>query len=183
MSSPLAPMSWWRSRSSWHVPKGMRRDADPAGRVFFLLGAAQHAFHAREQLAQVERLADVVVGPHFEPNHAVDHLARRGQHDDRHVVALAQPAREREPVLAWQTHVEQHEVGQLGGERLAHRRAVGGLADLVAVRGEIVGNGLADLAVVLDDQYAAGLSHGGEHSSVHGSRKASMAPSRAEPPR
>src|SRR4029077_13417485 len=53
-----------------------------------LLGPAQHALHAREQLAQVEGLADVVVGAHFQPDHAVDHIARRGEHDDRHVVAL-----------------------------------------------------------------------------------------------
>ena len=172
MSSPLAPISWWRSRSSWQAPNGTRREAPAARLGARFLGPAQHALHAREQLAQVERLADVVVGAHFQPDDAVDHLARRGDHDDRHLVALAQPAREREAVFAGQSHVEQHEVRQLGAERLAHRRAVGGLGDLVAVRREIVRHGLADLAVVLDDQHAAALRHGGEHSSVHGARKA-----------
>src|ERR1043166_1492197 len=84
-------------------------------------------------------------------------------------------AREREPVLAGQAHVEQHEIRQVGGERLAHRRAVRGLRDLVAVGGEVVGDGLADLAVVLDEQYATAFGHGEGDSSVHGSRKASIA--------
>ena len=85
------------------------RAAEAAARLCRRLAAAQHALHPREQLAQVERLADVVVGADLEADHAVDHLAGRRDHDDGDVVALAQPAREREPVLARQAHVEQHQ--------------------------------------------------------------------------
>ena len=57
-----------------------------AGRRAALACAAQHAFQAREQLAQVEGLGQVVVGADFQPDHAVHHLARAGHHDDGDVV-------------------------------------------------------------------------------------------------
>ena len=79
-------------------------------------------FIAREQLARVEGLRHVVVGADLEADDAVDDLARAGDHDDADVVALAQVAGEREPVLARQAQVEQHDVGRRALELGAHRR-------------------------------------------------------------
>ena len=50
-------------------------------------GPAQHRPHAGQQLAQRERLGHVVVGAQLEAAHAIDLLAARGEHDDRHVDA------------------------------------------------------------------------------------------------
>ena len=40
------------------------------------VGAAQHALHARQQLARLEGLGDVVVGAGLQPDHAVDRVGR-----------------------------------------------------------------------------------------------------------
>ena len=74
------------------------------------------------------------------------------------VVALAQVAREGQAVLAGQVEVEQHDVGHRALDRGAHRRAVRGLRDLVAVRDEVLVEHVADVAVVVDDQDAAGVA-------------------------
>ena len=68
----------------------------------------------------IERLRDVVVGADLEADDAVDDAVRGRHHDDAHVVALAQVARQREPVLAREPDVEQHDVRQVALDRLAH---------------------------------------------------------------
>ena len=90
----------------------MRRDGCVAAARRARLHAPQHALDAREQFARVEGLRDVVVGADLEPDDAVDDAAGAGHHDDADVVALAQEAREAQPVLARQLQVEQHDVGR-----------------------------------------------------------------------
>ena len=46
--------------------------------------AAQHRVDARDELARIERLGEVVVGAHFQADDAIDVLALGRQHDDRH---------------------------------------------------------------------------------------------------
>jgi hypothetical protein len=61
-------------------PEGIGRHLR-LGTAGICIGAAsQHGADTREQLAQVERLGDVIVGAHFEANHAVDDFAGGGQH-------------------------------------------------------------------------------------------------------
>ena len=72
---------------------------------------ARDGADARDQLAQAERLHDVVVGAELEPDDPVGLLAARGDDDDRHVRALAQPPADVEPVDVGQAQVQQHEVG------------------------------------------------------------------------
>jgi hypothetical protein len=48
--------------------------------------AAEHRADPREQLVEVERLGDVVVGAEVERVHLVDDLVAGGQHHDRDVV-------------------------------------------------------------------------------------------------
>ena len=86
--------------------------------------AAQHALDAGQQLARVERLRDVVVGAHLEPDDAVDHRRGGRQHDDRDPrVALAQVAREAQAVLAGHVDVDQREVDRLLRGQLARGAA------------------------------------------------------------
>ena len=49
---------------------------------------AQHRADARRQLAQAERLGDVVVGAVLETGDPVVFARARGQHDDRHMTDL-----------------------------------------------------------------------------------------------
>ena len=53
------------------------------------LGAAsKHGPHPGDQLARVERLAEIIVGADLEPDDAVDVLFERGEQNDRNVRAL-----------------------------------------------------------------------------------------------
>ena len=123
------------------------------------LHPAQHALHAREQFARVEGLRDVVVGADLEPDDAVDDVARRRDHDDADVVALAQVARERQPVFAGQADVEQDEVGQRALDLRAHRVAAVGRAHVVAVPAQVLGEQRAHARVVVDHQQGSAALH------------------------
>src|SRR5438552_3594104 len=59
---------------------------------------AQLGVDASRQLADLERLADVVVGADLQPDHDVDRVRARRHHDDRHLDAGgAQAAADVEP--------------------------------------------------------------------------------------
>ena len=106
------------SRSSTCRPKRISRRSPAAGRPC-RLHPPQHAPDPGQKLARVERLRDVVVGAELEPDHPVDDLAGRGQHDDRHIAAAAQLAREAETVLAGHAQVEDHQVDRASRQHLA----------------------------------------------------------------
>ena len=57
--------------------------------------AAKHRGDAGGELAELDRLGEVVVGADLEADHAVDEVAPAGQHDDAGVEPLAQAAGER----------------------------------------------------------------------------------------
>src|SRR5205823_6776539 len=52
-------------------------------------GAAQDRLDPSEELAWIEGLRQAVIRAELEPDDAVDVLAARGQHDDRHLRAAA----------------------------------------------------------------------------------------------
>ena len=123
------------------------------GRFSRRAGPAQGHSAARGQLLQAERLHQVVVGPHLEPEHAV-HLVRPGRHnDDGHVgrggLAPEHPA-DLQPVHARQVQVEEHEVGP-APHRLQPLLARAGDLDLEPHFLELIADGLRDVAVVLDE--------------------------------
>src|SRR5262249_46734325 len=64
--------------------------------------ASQHRANAREQLAWVERLADVIVRADFEADDPIDVFSLRRHHDDRDVDATLEALRDRETVFARQ---------------------------------------------------------------------------------
>src|SRR3954453_715438 len=115
-------------------------------------GAAQDRLDASDQLARVERLGQVVVGAHLEPDDLVDVVVAGGQHQDWHVRGGADLPAHLEPVDVGQHQVEHHQVG-LGVLGLHQRlAAVAGDLDLVARVLQVHRDEGCNVALVLDDQ-------------------------------
>ena len=115
--------------------------------------AAHERAQPRQQLAEVERLGQVVVGADVEAADAVADLAARGEHEDRRpAVALAQRAADLEAVAAREHHVEDD--GVVLPHRGLHERgvAVAGHVDRVALVAQPALDGPRQLRVVLDEQ-------------------------------
>ncbi len=72
--------------------------------------------HARQELARIEGFCQIIVCTDFEPDNAIDRVSFGGEHEDRRVVMLAQPAADREPVFTRQHEIKQDEVGTAAGE-------------------------------------------------------------------
>src|SRR3546814_2228057 len=62
----------------------------------------EYRTNPRQQLARIEWLGQVIVGPHFQPDDAIHVLAARRQHDDRQRLIRTQPPRQRQAVIARQ---------------------------------------------------------------------------------
>src|SRR5947208_1402057 len=116
--------------------------------------AAQGGPHARPELAQRERLGDVVVGAELEAEDLVDLLGLRREHDDRDGRARAQPPAHLEPVHLAHHHVEHDEVQGRLGEALQRLPAVVGAYDLVAVLLEREAEQRLDRLLVVDEEDA-----------------------------
>ena len=98
---------------------------------------------------------EVVVGAHLEPDDAVDVLALRGQHDDRHVLArAAQPPADGEAVLAGQHQVEHDEVRRVALQPLVEVARVGDRAHVEPLAGQVARQQVAQPHVVVDDEDA-----------------------------
>jgi hypothetical protein len=86
--------------------------------------SSRHRADPRQQLVELERLDDVVVGALVEPGHAAGQRVAGGHHDHRGPVAAgAQRAQHLDAVALGQAEVEQDEV-----EPFARQRGVGGAA-------------------------------------------------------
>jgi hypothetical protein len=121
-----------------------------------LVPPEEHA-DAQQELAQVERLRQVVVGGVLEAADAVLVAAERGEHQHRGVVAPpAHRAEHGQAVGAGQHDVEDHRVDAAALQ--ARERLVAPLHELraVALEAEIVADHLAERSLVLDDQTPAG---------------------------
>jgi hypothetical protein len=98
-----------------------------AGAPLAAVGAApQHGAHAGRELAEAERLGDVVVGAVLETGHAIVFARARGQHDDRDVGAVGartQDAAHLEPADDRQIEIENDQVGRPVGDRFERRVA------------------------------------------------------------
>ena len=113
----------------------------------------QHRVDARDELARVERLRQVIVGAHLEADDAIDVLALRGQHDDgRRVARAAQAPAHRQAVLAGQHQVEHEQVRRVALQALVEVARVGQRGDLEALLAEIAGEEIAQAHVVVDDE-------------------------------
>ena len=123
-----------------------------AGRGPFAM-PAQHRVNARDELARVERLRQVIVGAHLEADDAIDFLAFRRQHDDRHRFAgAAQSAADGQPVLARQHQVEHDQVRRVALQLAVELRRIGEGRDLEALLGQVARQQVAQAHVVVDDE-------------------------------
>ena len=122
--------------------------------------AAQHALHARDELARVERLRQVVVGADLEPDDLVDVLVARGEHDDRHVGALADAAADLDPVHVGQVEVEDDQRRHLGGDRVQRPGARADRPHAVAGVLQVERDERRDRLLVLDDEHRGRAAHG-----------------------
>lgn len=74
------------------------------------VGPSQDGADPGQQDPRVERLRNVIVGPHLQAEDPVDVLGLRGEHDDGWPTGLAQAAADGQAVLARQHPVEDDEV-------------------------------------------------------------------------
>ena len=117
--------------------------------------APEQRAHARQQLGELERLGEVVVGAAVEAGDLVGHAGARRQQQDRHLpAARAQLAQDGEPVAPRQHDVEDEQVvlalERAGESRLAVVRDV----DLVVLGLQPALDEARHLLLVLDDQDA-----------------------------
>ena len=134
---------------------GLARLADGA------LGVPERHAEPGEQLADAERLGDVVVGAGVERRDLVRLLAARREHDDRHGGPFAQPPDHLEAVEVGQAEVQDDDVGlsRLGfAEPLRARRR---LEQSIAVARERGAQEAPDLRLVLDEDDDGLLAEGG----------------------
>ncbi|MNZ98040.1 hypothetical protein D3C78_1173110 [compost metagenome] len=61
-----------------------------AGRGVGQIDPPQQVFHPHHQLTQLQRLGDVVIGPHFQPDDPIDLIAAPGNQNDPDVRSLTQ---------------------------------------------------------------------------------------------
>ena len=117
----------------------------------------QYRVNAGDQLARIERLRQIVVGTHLEADDAIDVLALRRQHDDRHRFAgAAQPAADGESVFAGQHEVQHHEVRRIALELAVEIAGVGQRRDLETLFAQVSRQQIAQAHVVVDDEHLRG---------------------------
>ena len=131
--------------------------ADRRGAGGSALGGArarptQHRPDARDQLARAERLGQVVVRAHREPDDLVDLLGARGQHQDVGVRELAHPPADLQAVEPGSIRSSTIRSGWRVARQVEGRRAVAGGQDVVALAFEVALDQLDQVRLVVDDQ-------------------------------
>ena len=114
-----------------------------------------------DQLVDVDRLVEEVVGAQLVGPHLVLDPGQRREHDDRHEVGVALPLEalaDLEAVEARHHHVEDDAVGHLGRHRRERLLAVGGEAHAEALVGEHLLDEGQVLWLVVDGQDRAARS-------------------------
>jgi hypothetical protein len=114
---------------------------------------SEDRLHARDELARVERLREVVVGADLEPDDLVHVLVAGRQHQDRHVGGLADPPAHLDAVDVREHQVEDDQ-GRLLRGRLRERLGAGrGRPDGVAGVLQVERDERGDRGFVLDHQH------------------------------
>ena len=151
-------------------------------------GAALHRADAGDELAEPERLHDVVVGADLQEPDAVELVLAGGDDDDRHVGAGADAAADLAAVEIGETEVEQDEVGGLGGVDAPRRRCEPGSASnpsssRPSTRGTPIVSSSSTTSTAVVSPGAAGAACGVESGTPISSRSHGLADAwRAEGP-
>ena len=111
---------------------------------------------AGDQLARIERLAEIVVGADLKADDAVDVFLQRGQQNDGHVRALgAQIPADIEPRSVREHDIEHHEIDLVRRQPLVQLVAACRKQHAEALTLDIAGEKLADLRIVVCDKNLA----------------------------
>ena len=114
--------------------------------------APKHRMHPGHQFPGVEGLLHVVVRPHLETDDTVDIVTLGGEHDDGGpVVGGAQPADDRESVLAGKHLVEDDQVKAFALHQPVQRGRVGSKGDLELLLRQITVEQIPQFGVVIND--------------------------------
>src|SRR5579872_539061 len=120
---------------------------------------AERGLQARDELAELERLGEVVVGAGGQALDLVRHLVLGAQHDDRRFGEPADHGQQRDAVDLRHHDVEHDDVRLPVAYEREALSAVGGTADFEAFFGESDLEQRADVALVIDDGDAGGCLH------------------------
>ena len=114
--------------------------------------AAQDGADARNQLARVEGLGQVIVSTQLQPDNLVDVVVARGEHEDGQVAAGAQLTADLPSIKAGQHQVEHDQVRRPRQQLLQRDLAVGGAVDLEALALQIEPHKVDDVLFVIDEE-------------------------------
>src|SRR3954453_9182358 len=144
---PSLPSSSRRVRSMIQSPKAIELWLRAALRS---IERRRSTLRAREQVAQIDRLGDVVVARDLEAEDAIDVGVAAGDEDDARVAGRLDLLGEIETVAVGQLHVEEDEIGPRP-QRLAAFRAGAGADHVEIVLAEIADQHRPRHRIVLDD--------------------------------
>ena len=115
--------------------------------------AAQQRPHAGQELLRIERLHHVVIRAQVQPFHLLGRLPLGGEHEDGEIEVLLEHAAHFPAVHLRHHDVQHRQVHLRAFQHPKGRRAVGGLHHVEAGARQEVAHQLADVGIVVDDQY------------------------------
>jgi hypothetical protein len=115
--------------------------------------------NAAPELADRERLRDVVVRTDLQTEHLVDLVVAGRQHDDGNGAQGTHAAAHLEPVHPGEHEIQNDEIGMIGGKALEGFLPAPRLDDLVSLPLERVGQELLNGLLVVDEQNGRGARH------------------------
>jgi hypothetical protein len=119
--------------------------------------APQDRGQSRHQFARQEGFAQIVIGPHFQPQNPVHRIAPRGQHDDgRRVSIRAQATANRQAILARQHQVQHNDIGRIAHQRRVQRLAAVNRADVEPMLAQKAQKQSAQFGIIIYDDNAGG---------------------------
>jgi hypothetical protein len=130
-----------------------------SGAIHGASSPAQQRADAGDELADAERLGQVIVGAALQAVHLVGFLAPGGEHQDRHISELrfaADRAGHRDAVEPRQHDVEDHQIERLAARQPEPLRSVRRRDRVEALEAEMENHEVADVLVVLDDEHSGG---------------------------
>ena len=108
---------------------------------------------ARQQLLDGEGLGHIIVRAHVQPHNLVGHVILGGEHDDGHVVVLADAAAHLDAAQLGQHQIQQYQIAPPGLVLLDGAAPVVRYADVVALVHQFQLKIARQLLLVLNNQY------------------------------
>ena len=117
----------------------------------------EHRVDAGDELARIERFAEIIVGAHLETDDAIDVFAFGCQHDDRDRFAgAAEATAHRQAVLAWQHQIQHDQMRRITLHFLVELIRIGERGHLKPLLGQVARQQVAQANVIVDDKNFGG---------------------------